>query len=76
VPTAVIETMHLATADLITSGAAARALKSGDKAPAFILQDPDGATVSSTDLLARGPLVISFYRGVWCPYCNMELQPL
>ena len=32
--------------------------------------------VRSSDLLARGPLVVSFYRGVWCPYCNMELQAL
>jgi len=76
VPPAVIETMHRATADLIASGAAARALKAGDKAPAFALRDPDGETVSSAELLARGPLVVSFYRGVWCPYCNMELQAL
>jgi peroxiredoxin len=32
--------------------------------------------VSSADLLKRGSLVLSFYRGVWCPYCNMELQAL
>jgi peroxiredoxin len=32
--------------------------------------------VSSRDLLAKGPLVLSFYRGVWCPYCNIELQAL
>lgn len=72
----VIETMHRATAELIASGAAGRALKAGDKAPAFALNDPDGQPVSSTDLLAKGPLVVSFYRGVWCPYCNMELQAL
>ena len=76
VPPSVIETMHRATAELIDSGAAARALKAGDKAPAFTLNDPDGHTVSSADLLAKGPLVVSFYRGVWCPYCNMELQAL
>jgi peroxiredoxin len=76
VPPSVIETMHRATAELIASGAATRALKAGDKAPAFTLRDPDGETVSSADLLARGPLVVSFYRGVWCPYCNMELQAL
>lgn len=76
VPYSVIETMHRATAELIASGAATRALKAGDKAPAFSLNDPDGRTVSSTDLLALGPLVVSFYRGVWCPYCNMELQAL
>ena len=76
VPYSVIETMHRATAELVASGAAARALKAGDKAPAFTLSDPDGRPVSSADLRARGPLVVSFYRGVWCPYCNMELQAL
>lgn len=76
VPPSVIETMHRATAELIASGQAERALKAGDKAPAFTLKDPDGNAVSSTALLARGPLALSFYRGVWCPYCNMELQAL
>ena len=68
--------MHRATEELIASGAAEKALKVGDKAPAFTLNDPDGNTVSSADLLARGPLVVTFYRGVWCPYCNMDLQAL
>jgi peroxiredoxin len=70
------EAMHRATAELIASGQAQRALKAGDKAPDFVLNDPDGKRVSSRDLLAKGPLVLSFYRGVWCPYCNMELQAL
>jgi peroxiredoxin len=76
VPPTVIETMHRATAELIASGAATRAVKAGDKAPRFTLNDPDSKPVSSNDLLAKGPLVVSFYRGVWCPYCNMELQAL
>jgi peroxiredoxin len=76
VPPAVIETMHRATAELIASGAADKALKAGDKAPAFTLNDPDGQPVGSAELLRKGPLVLSFYRGVWCPYCNMELQAL
>jgi len=68
--------MKRATAELIATGQAERALKVGDKAPAFILNDPDGKPVSCAELLAQGPLIISFYRGVWCPYCNMELQAL
>ena len=68
--------MERATAELVASGQAGRALKAGDKAPAFTLNDPDGHPVSSAELLAKGPLVISFYRGVWCPYCNLELQAL
>ena len=71
-----LEGMHRATAELIATGQAQRALKAGDKAPDFVLNDPDGKPVASRDLLAKGPLVVSFYRGVWCPYCNMELQAL
>ena len=76
VPRSVIETMHRATKELIASGAAQRARKVGDKAPSFTLKDPEGNTLSSTALLTDGPLVLSFYRGAWCPYCNMELQAL
>lgn len=75
-PAEIHPVMARATAELIASGQAGRALKAGDEAPSFILNDPEGQPVSSADLLARGPLVISFYRGVWCPYCNMELQAL
>lgn len=68
--------MERATLELIATGQAGRALKAGDRAPAFTLADPEGKPVSSKDLLAAGPLVLSFYRGVWCPYCNLELQAL
>jgi peroxiredoxin len=71
-----LEAMQRATAALVATGQAQRALKAGDSAPDFVLNDPDGKPVSSRDLLAKGPLVVSFYRGVWCPYCNMELQAL
>lgn len=72
----VLDIMHRATAELIASGQALNAKKAGDEAPEFTLKDPDGHLISSAELLARGPLVISFYRGVWCPYCNLELQAL
>ena len=72
----VIETMHRATAELKASGQAERARKVGDPAPEFALPDGSAEIVRSADLLARGPLVVSFYRGVWCPYCNTELQAL
>src|SRR5215510_14246617 len=75
-PAEIHEPMRKATAELIASGAAQRALKVGDKAPAFRLPDADGKEVSSAELLARGPLVVTFYRGFWCPYCNLELQAI
>ena len=68
--------MERATAELIASGQASRAVKAGDLAPTFRLKDQDGQEVTSTDLLNQGPLVVTFYRGVWCPYCNLELQAL
>jgi peroxiredoxin len=76
VPRPVIETMHRATAELIASGAASRTLKAGDIAPPFVLNEATGNPVTSSALLGRGPLVVSFYRGVWCLHCNMELQAL
>jgi peroxiredoxin len=71
-----LDIMHRATAELIASAQAQRAKKAGDMAPEFTLDDPDGKPISSRELLAKGPLVLSFYRGVWCPFCNLELQAL
>lgn len=76
VPPPVIQTMHRATSELIASGLAERALRAGDKAPHFELYDQDRNLLRLSDMLALGPLIVSFYRGVWCPYCNMELQAL
>ncbi len=64
-PKTVIEIFHRATAELRQSGLAERALRSDDRAPAFTLNDQDGNPVSSVDLLAKGPLVITFFRGHW-----------
>ena len=75
-PPQVVAVMHKATADLIASGQAERALKAGMKAPDFALPDAHGGTVRSAELLKKGPLVLTFYRGVWCPYCNMDLQAI
>lgn len=71
-----LELMHRATAELRASGAADRAIGVGDTAPAFELKGSHGDSVSSEALLRKGPLIVSFYRGIWCPYCNIELQAL
>jgi peroxiredoxin len=75
-PPEMIAVMHRVTDELIASGQAGRALKAGDRAPEFTLPDPDGKPVSSADLLAKGPLVLTFYRGAWCPYCNLDLKAM
>ena len=51
-------------------------MKQGDTIPAFTLSDATGKQVSSDQILESGPVVISFYRGGWCPYCNLELWAL
>jgi peroxiredoxin len=61
---------------LIESGATEGALREGDEFPDFQLASADGRFVRRADLLARGPAVISFYRGAWCPYCSAELNAL
>lgn len=51
-----------------------RARKAGDNAPDFSLMDQRGEQKRLTDYLSRGPLVVTFYRGAWCPYCNLQLK--
>ncbi|CAD7848852.1 MAG: AhpC/Tsa family protein GSU0066 [Olavius algarvensis Gamma 1 endosymbiont] len=51
-------------------------LEVGDKAPDFSLPNAFGRQVRLADLLARGPVVLIFYRGAWCPYCNLQLRAL
>ncbi|MGD1809614.1 peroxiredoxin-like family protein [Dapis sp. BLCC M126] len=62
--------------DLADSGIVNNSLKVGQKVPEFSLQNAVGKTVDLKSLLAENPVVISFYRGGWCPYCNMELRGL
>ena len=75
-PPAAVEALHRSVNELIASGAQDRALKTRDLAPEFTLPDVDGNRVSSRVLLAKGPLVVTFYRGAWCPYCNFDLSAL
>jgi peroxiredoxin len=58
------------------SDVAAQALRVGDTAPDFLLPDAHGRLHSSERLRGEGPLVVSFYRGGWCPFCNAELRAL
>jgi hypothetical protein len=64
-PKAVVEIFRRATAELRQSALAERALKIGDRAPAVTLNNQDGNSISSAELLAKGPLVITFFRGHW-----------
>lgn len=59
--------------ELEASGVA-QGLKTGDHAPNFTLPDATGKIVSLSETLTKGPVILTFYRGGWCPYCNLELR--
>ena len=58
----------------LRNGLAKTALKVGDRAPSIVLSNARGDTVDVGTLLKRGPVVVAFYRGGWCPFCNLELR--
>ena len=51
-------------------------LKAGERAPDFTLSDAQGNEVTLSTLLKHGPVILTFYRGAWCPYCNLQLKQL
>lgn len=61
---------------LSLGGAGKNALALGDQLPTFVLPDTKGRLVCSNDLLAKGPIIVSFNRGSWCPFCRLELLAL
>jgi peroxiredoxin len=74
IPKPALAIMDAETARLAASDLAAAALKVGDPAPDFILPDAHGEPVRLRSLLTDGPVVLVFYRGGWCPYCNLHLR--
>jgi len=76
IPKDVLQTLQRTSAELLAKRPEDKALKLGDAVPAFVLPDATGKEVSSEHILKDGPMVISFYRGGWCPYCHLELRAL
>jgi len=74
-PAEVLETVGKALGVLEAEGVAP-GIAVGEKAPGFRLPDARGREVSLEERLERGPVVLSFYRGAWCPFCNLELKAL
>lgn len=71
-----LATMNDATSDLVATGITNNALKSGDKAPSFSLPNQNNKVSSLAERLDDSMLVLTFYRGGWCPYCNLELNAI
>jgi peroxiredoxin len=69
-----IALMNRANDSLRTAEVLGRALQEGDRAPNFRLPNAQGGSVELNAVLKRGPVVLAFYRGQWCPYCNLELR--
>jgi peroxiredoxin len=74
IPKSALEIMDAATAELEHNAVASHALQPGDIAPDFILPDADGRSVRLYSELERGPVVLVFYRGGWCPFCKIHLR--
>jgi peroxiredoxin len=73
-PPAIKEAFAKGTQDLLASGLADQSIKQGDTAPDFVLPNVTGEPIQLSHLLAQGPVVLIFYRGGWCPYCNLALR--
>ncbi|WP_338763976.1 peroxiredoxin-like family protein [Bernardetia sp. ABR2-2B] len=75
-PSEYVQTMHKATADLKASKIEEKIIKVGQTLPNFELPNQDEKLIPAQNLYQKGFLVITFYRGVWCPYCNADLANL
>jgi peroxiredoxin len=75
IPPAIGTRMDAGIEEVRKSGAAP-GLSVGESAPDFSLLDARGERIVLSELLANGPVVVTFYRGEWCPYCNMQLRAL
>jgi peroxiredoxin len=76
IPEQLRNTMDKSQQALKDSRIAERALAAGNDAVDFTLPNARGEQVSSEALRQQGPIVVSFYRGGWCPYCSLELKAL
>lgn len=76
IPAETKKVMASALEQLAASGIAEQAPREGSASPTFSLPNAEGKTVDIGAMVEQGPVVVSFYRGGWCPYCNLELRAL
>ena len=73
-PPELMKNFYKSIETLVQTDIAKHSLKVGDKAPNFTLPDTSGKQVTLSELLQHGPVVVTFYRGEWCPFCNLQLH--
>jgi len=73
-PANALETFNKDAKQLADNHSTPLKLSGGDKAPMFSLSNAVGEAVNLADLLKRSSVVLAFYRGTWCPYCNLQLN--
>lgn len=64
----------LQSVDYLRESGIARGLQAGESAPDFTLTDALGKEIRLSEELANGPVILTFYRGGWCPFCNLQLR--
>lgn len=74
IPPEVVATLSAELGKLADAGIAERALQVGARAPDFSLPNAQGGTWELSAALEKGPVVLSFYRGSWCPFCDLQLR--
>ena len=75
-PRAFVDSLNRSLGELVQHGLDRTAAAVGSAFPVFAMPNSNGQLVSSESLLAEGPLVVMFYRGGWCPYCNLALRAM
>ncbi len=76
IPEDTLNTLMSELQKLIATGIAEKSINKGNIFPSFDLPNANNESRSLNDFLSHGPLVVSFYRGAWCPYCNLEINAL
>ena len=73
-PAEVLVELSKSITTLVQTGIAQQSVKVGERVPDFTLPDVSGTPVTLSELLKHGPVVLTFYRGEWCPWCNLTLR--
>ena len=76
VPQQVLEAFRKSIEDLQTKNIEEKSIKLGEIMPEFLLPNVKNEIINSNEILKNGKMIIAFYRGSWCPYCNLELKML